>query len=145
MSGLTRLLETAMAVIARVPRVLTCPGCQRHLRWPGAESGRVRCPSCQARFIALIHPSGECKSVPESDEAVELMIADWLGPNWVDEDGDDFAPETAPSEEVENGTSNAAPRFRDPTVLPVIVASPAGIVATREAVPPENVPTRKAG
>lgn len=51
--GLERPLETAMAVIATIARVLTCPRCHKRPRWSGNESARARCPGRRTRPIAL--------------------------------------------------------------------------------------------
>jgi len=75
-------------------------------------------------------------AVPEDEDAVGQMVADWLRPNWDDED--DYSPET-------QMTNPAVGRIEGPTATPVIVPSPDGIVATPQAPQRDDAPTRKVG
>ena len=132
-----------MAAKARITLSLTRPGCYKHLRWSGSESSRVRCPSCRTRFVALVRPSGECAAVLEDEAAIGQMVADWLRPNWDDED--DFSPEAQATGQVVGRTSGPTEASGVPTATPVIVPPPDGGVVTQRVPQPDDAPTRKVG
>jgi hypothetical protein len=132
-----------MGVIAKIPRLLTCPACQKRLRWSGSESTRVHCPNCRTRFVVLVRPSGECAAVLEDDDAVAQMFADWLRPDWAGEDDD--SPETPPSDPATGTVSELAPGSAEPDLTP-IVEPPAGNAPPIPLTPlPDDAPTRRAG
>jgi len=52
--------------------VVTCPACQRKARVPAASVGkRVKCPGCDAGFIAEVTSSRDQADVPESSSIAE--------------------------------------------------------------------------
>ena len=46
--------------------------------------------------------AGDCEAVCENDDSIGQMIADWLKPDWDDED--DFSPDTTSEEDIPSGT-----------------------------------------
>jgi len=132
-----------MAVIAKIARVLTCPGCYKHLRWSGAESARVRCPHCRTRFVALVRPSGECEAVLESDDAVGQMIAGWLRPDWDDEDS--LTLRKTSDSSAERPGPNKVGAAPDPSAPAVIIPVAKATDTAHKVVQPDNTPKRKVG
>jgi hypothetical protein len=132
-----------MVVIAKTARVLTCPGCHRHVRWSGTESARVRCPRCRIRFVALVRLSGECAAVLEDDDTVGQMVADWLRPNW--DDGDSPSPGTASTSSAERLESNETGAAPDPSAPAVIIPIAPAAAPAPKLVQPDGTPKRKVG
>ena len=132
-----------MVVIARIARVLICPGCHKRLRWSGTESARVRCPRCRIRFVALVRPSGECEPVLENDDTVGQMVADWLRPNWDDEDNP--SPGIASDSSAEKPESNETGAAPDPSAPAVIIPIAPAADAAPKVVEPDGTPKRKVG
>ena len=132
-----------MAVIAKIARVLTCPACHKRLRWSGTESARVRCPHCRTRFVALVRPSGECAAVLENDDAVGQMVADWLRPNWDDEDSP--GPRMASNSSAEKPGPDETGAAPDPSAPAVIIPVGEAADAAPKVVQPDSTPKRKVG
>lgn len=132
-----------MAVIAKIARVLTCPACYKRLRWSGAESARVRCPHCRTRFVALVRPSGECEAVLENDDAVGQMVADWLRPNWDDEDS--LTPRETSDSSAERPAPNEIRAAPDPSVPAVNIPVAEAADEAHKVVQPDSTPKRKVG
>jgi len=141
--GCERPLETDMDVSAKIPRVLTRPGCHKHLRWSGGQPAPVRCPGSWARIIAFVGSSGECEAVIENDDSVAQMLTDWLKPNRDDEV--DFSPETASTGNAPSETAGAADVTGAPNVPPNLVASPDDVGGAHAGVQPADEAGRKAG
>jgi hypothetical protein len=72
-----------------VGRHLECPSCHKAMRWSGDSSGRLRCPYCRTRLIALLRRDGTCAAWSESKETVDELILDWLKAEIEEEDDED--------------------------------------------------------
>ena len=128
-----------MSESLRIPRILTCPCCQARLRWPGQESGRIRCPRCRTRLIALLH-RGNCRVLAEDANTIDQMICDWVRLEHADEEEDE--------DERENLTTAPAPDTTEPAGE--ILVQPVNLTTVSPAAPPDSPdpqepPLRKAG
>ena len=67
--------------------------------------------------------AGDCEAVCENDDSIGQMIADWLKPDWDDED--DFSPDTTSEEDIPSGTQggiDAMPMAEQNVLARILVA-----------------------